>query len=137
MFQVKYFLSYEYLTTQTQAKQSNISCNISCSRKQILMYRGGSFVVNQKSVFLSKASKLISYLIPHGNPIRGFRNAKAAEQFASEVQRRETSLVWNSIKMERPNANRRKRKSAKSVIRMVLRLLDSLVLRLPMFFCSV
>ena len=28
MFQVKYFLSYEYLTTQIQAKQSNLSYSI-------------------------------------------------------------------------------------------------------------
>ena len=94
MFQVKYFLSYEYVTIQTQAKQNNLSYSIedevalSCSRKQILMYRDGSFVVNEKSVFLSEASKLISCLIPYGNPIRRFRNAKAAEQLVSEVQRR-------------------------------------------------
>ena len=96
MFQVKYFLSHEYVTIQTQAKQNNLSYSIEDEVALSLptlvvvvkMYRDGSFVVNEKSVFLSEASKLISCLIPYGNPIRRFRNAKAAEQFASEVQRR-------------------------------------------------
>ena len=69
MFQVKYFLSYEYLTTQTQAKQSNLSYSIKDKVALSLptlvvvvnkfwLYRGGCFVVNQKSVFLSKAQNL-------------------------------------------------------------------------------